>query len=61
MKRGKLVLLLLLSILLIPFVSAATDDVLDILIGSSESSMVFLRFMYGALIFIIFLSVVKKT
>ena len=54
-------LLLLLSILLIPFVSAATDDVLDILIGSSESSMVFLRFMYGALIFIIFLSVVKKT
>jgi len=36
MKRGKLVLLLLLSILLIPFVSAATDDVLDILIGSSK-------------------------
>jgi len=61
MKRGRLVLLLLLGILLIPFVSAATDDVLDILMGSSESSMVFLRFMYGALIFIIFLSVVKKT
>ena len=61
MKRGSFGLSLLFSILLVPFVSAATNDVLDILIGSSESSMVFLRFMYGALIFIIFLSVTKKT
>ncbi len=60
MKRGNLGLLILLSILFLPFVSAATDDVLDIFIGSSDSSMIFLRFMYGALIFIIFLNVSKK-
>src|SRR3989344_3661477 len=60
MKRGLVGLIPLVFFLTLPSVFAA-DTFLDLITGSSDSSLIFLKVVYAMLVFIIFLKVCKET
>ncbi len=60
MKRGLVGLIPLVFFLSLPSVFAA-ETILDLLTGTSDSSIIFLKLLYALLIFIIFLKVSKET